>query len=63
MVPDLLTTAEVAERLDIDRSTITRWVQLGHVTPAARLPNGALLWTPEQLDQFPAPARKNKAAS
>ncbi len=46
---DLLTTAEVAELLGVDRSTITRRVQLGRITPAARLKNGALLWHPDQL--------------
>jgi excisionase family DNA binding protein len=54
MVPDLLTTAEVAERLGVDRSTLTRRVQLGRITPAARLRNGAMLWHPDQLDELVA---------
>ena len=54
MVPELLTTAEVAERLGLDRSTLTRWVQLGHTAPAARLANGQMLWRPEQLDALAA---------
>ena len=54
MVPDLLTTAEVAERLGVDRSTLTRRVQLGRITPAGRLANGQLLWHPDQLADLAA---------
>jgi excisionase family DNA binding protein len=54
---ELLTTAEAAERLGIDRSTLTRWVQLGRINPAARLRNGVMLWSPEVLD-----AHRNRVA-
>lgn len=30
----LLSTAEAAELLGVDRSTVSRWVAAGHITPA-----------------------------
>lgn len=44
---DLIGSAEACSLLgDIDRSTLTRWVQLGRIEPAMRLPgpNGAYLF-------------------
>jgi predicted site-specific integrase-resolvase len=39
--PDLVGSAEACRLLgDINRSTLTRWVQLGTITPVMRLPNG-----------------------
>jgi excisionase family DNA binding protein len=62
MVPDLLTTAEVAEMLGVDRSTLTRRVQLGRITPAARLRNGQFLWHPEQLADLAASTATTEVA-
>lgn len=44
--PDLIGSAETCDLLDIDRSTLTRWVAAGKVAPAVRLPGrtGALLF-------------------
>lgn len=54
--PPLLGSAEVCERLGIDRSTLTRWVQLGKAEPAMRLPGntGAFLFTPAEVDRLVA---------
>lgn len=50
--PDLLTSAETATRLGIDRGTLTRWVQAGRITPAMKLPgkNGPALFAPADVD-------------
>jgi predicted site-specific integrase-resolvase len=49
---DLLTSAETATRLGIDRGTLTRWVQAGRITPAMKLPgkNGPALFAPADVD-------------
>jgi excisionase family DNA binding protein len=36
MAPTLIPTAEAAQRLHIDRSTLSRWVALGRISPALR---------------------------
>lgn len=43
---DLIGSREAAELLQVDRSTFTRWVALGRIAPAYRLPGatGALLF-------------------
>lgn len=46
----LLSTAEAAELLDKDRSTITRWVQSGRLEPAHRTSGGMLLFTRDAID-------------
>ena len=48
---NLITTRQAADRLGLDVSTITRRVQLGRMTPAARLANGQMLWDPDDLDR------------
>lgn len=56
-VPDkLLATVEVAERLGVERSVLTRWVQLGKITVAHRLPGktGAMLFDPVEVDRVAA---------
>lgn len=52
-------SSEVCERLKIDRGTLTRWIQLGKITPAGKLPgsNGAYLWDPEYIDRLAAARR------
>lgn len=49
----LMTSKEVCAALGIDRSTLTRWVQDGKVTPAQKLPGlrGAYLFERGVLDR------------
>ena len=57
--PDLLTTAETCAELGgIDRSTLTRWVQTGRITPAKKLPGltGAYLFDPAEVQRVKAAA-------
>lgn len=57
--PDLLTTAETCDALGgIDRSTLTRWVQTGRITPAQKLPGrtGAYLFDPAEVQRVKAAA-------
>lgn len=47
-----LTATQAAERADVSRRTITRWVSSGRLTPALKLPTvtGNLLFRPEDVD-------------
>ena len=47
--PDLIGATEACERIGIDRSTLTRWVQLGKIAPAFRLPSGLMLFHPADV--------------
>ena len=49
---ELLTTSEVADKLGVDRSWVTRLVASGRLVPAMRLPGrtGALLFDPADVD-------------
>lgn len=40
--------------LGIDRGTLTRWIQLGRITPAGQMPgpNGAYLWDPAYINRL-----------
>lgn len=51
--PDLLATTQVAERLGIERSTLSRWVKEGRITYAMRLPGpkGAFLFAPAEVER------------
>ena len=53
-VPQFIGSSEVCKRLRIDRGTLTRWIQLGRIKPAGKLPgpNGAYLWDPAYIDQL-----------
>lgn len=53
---EYLTTAQVAESVGIDPSTISRWVKEGRIAPAHRLPGrtGAMLWKPGIVDDLRA---------
>ena len=57
--PSLLTAAETCAELGgIDRSTLTRWVQAGRITPARKLPGltGAYLFDPAEVQRVKAAA-------
>ena len=56
MTTNLLTTAEVAKRVDRDRSVILRLVEAGRLTPAMKLPGktGAHLFDPVEVDRLAA---------
>lgn len=49
-----LTSHEAAERLNINRSTLTRWVLAGDVTPLRQLPGarGAYLFDPQAISDL-----------
>jgi excisionase family DNA binding protein len=47
----LISTAEAATRADRHRSTITRWVQSGRLTPVVKTPGGALLFDAADIDR------------
>jgi excisionase family DNA binding protein len=53
---DLLASVEVCEALHIDRSTLSRWVQVGRIEPAMRLPGkrGAMLFSRSAVDALAA---------
>ena len=61
---DLLTSVEAAERLGIDRGTLTRWVQAGRITPAMKLPgkNGPALFDPAEVERVRAESREAAAS-
>ena len=56
----LLTSAEACKALNIDRSTLNRWIAAGKVTPALKLPGrtGAYLFDPAHVE---AKAREEAA--
>lgn len=52
--PDLVGTVEAAAILGLERSTLSRWVQLGKLTPAHKLPgkNGAVLFHRSDIEDL-----------
>lgn len=50
-LPDLVPSATVAELLDVDRATVTRWAQTGKLAAAAKAPGlrGANLFRREDV--------------
>ena len=57
MPPALIGTTEAAERLGVDRTTFFRWMQLGRIQAAMKLPGktGALLFRIEDVDALAEP--------
>ncbi len=51
---DVLSSAEAAERLDIDRSTLSRWVASGRIAPVIRGggTNGAMFFSSDDVDEL-----------
>jgi len=50
----LLSSAEVCERLGIDRSTLSRWVTAGRITPVHQGTGvrGPMLFDPADIDRL-----------
>lgn len=50
---NFISSAEVAARLGFDRATLTRWIQMGRITPAQKLPgkNGTYLFTEDEFER------------
>lgn len=46
---DLVSTAEAARQLGVDRSTLARWAGAGDVVPAQRTRGGHMRWDVDQL--------------
>jgi len=61
---DLLTSVEAAERLGIDRGTLTRWVQAGRIARAMKLPakNGPSLFDPAEVERVRAESQAAEAS-
>lgn len=60
----LIGSAEACERLGIDRSTLTRRVARGEITPAQKLPGetGPFLFEPAEIDRA-AEARDERSSA
>ena len=56
--PDLITSAETCAALSIDRSTLSRWVAAGKITPALKLPGirGAFMFDRADVERIGAAA-------
>lgn len=54
--PHYLTSAEAAERLGVDRSTLSRWVASGRIKPVWKMPGrrGPFLFRPADVDALKA---------
>ena len=50
---ELLTTAEVAERLGVSVWTVHRWTDAGRITPAVKAPGirGAYMFEPAEVER------------
>lgn len=49
--PKLLTTAQAAEILGVDRRTLARYAKKGLLKPARELPSGHLRWDRDDLER------------
>lgn len=54
--PPLIGSKDACLLLDVNRSTLTRWVEAGRLVPVTRLPgkNGAFLFKQEDVDRLAA---------
>lgn len=54
MTQNPIPSAEVCEALHIDRSTLSRWVASGRITPTIKLPGktGAFLFDPKDVERL-----------
>lgn len=62
MPDDLIGTTDAAKQIEVERSTLVRWVQLGRITPAVKMPGktGALLFRVEDVEALAAWWAANK---
>ncbi len=56
-MPQLFTPTEAAKKLRVDRLTIYRWIESGHLQ-ANRFPDGRLRIEPKELDNLLTGIRK-----
>jgi predicted site-specific integrase-resolvase len=56
MPHDIIGSTEACTILAVDKSTLSRWVAAGRITPVARLPrkNGALIFNRSDIDALAA---------
>ena len=47
----VISSAEAAKRLGIDKSTLHRWVRAGRIKPIERLPSGYLRFNLSEVDR------------
>lgn len=61
----LIGITDIAKRMDVDRTTVFRWVQLGKITAAQKMSGdtGALLFEPDEVERFIAAREAEQAAS
>ena len=61
---ELLTTAQVAEMLDVDVRTVARWVNAGRLTPAVQAPGirGARMFRAVDVLALAAEMARSKSA-
>ena len=62
--PNYIGSVEACERIGIDRSTLTRWVQLGRITYAQKMPGprGVYLFTEEEVERARAEYESARSA-
>lgn len=62
--PNLLPTASVCDEYGCDRSTLSRWVAEGFISPAMRLPGptGPLLFDPAEVARVKEAALRRLSA-
>ena len=62
--PDVVASKNVCLELDINRSTLTRWVEAGRITPAFQLPGdrGAFVFHRADVDALKAEIAERKRA-
>ena len=46
---DLVSTADAARAIGVDRATLSRWAKAGHVEPAQKTIGGHMRWNVEDL--------------
>jgi predicted site-specific integrase-resolvase len=64
-IPHLLGSAEVCERIGIDRSTLIRWIQLGRIAYVQKIPGpkGAYLFDRVEVERARADYLADQPAS
>lgn len=51
---EFLSSSEVAARLGIDKSTLSRWVKAGRIKPVYTAPGGAQIFTVAEVERVQA---------